>query len=314
MGRRERYVPYDYEAAYTDEIRKTEEEQQRRTPAGSIYALKEIRSGDQLELEIYPEFKKWKDVPEEGRKKKRDNSAAQRDLNDRNARKTLERLVNANFGEGDLWITLTYDGEHLPENMKEAIRNMQRFISRVNYQRKKRGLPPSRYVYVTEHDEEHETRWHHHIVMDGAMDRDTVEACWKIRSRNQIRKIVPDENGLTGLAKYITKDGYKHKKNERRWNASKNLKKPEIRTVHSVRPKGGEDGRRMSPRRIRSYVNEMLKDRGEIETICRSWHPDYIFTDAKINFNKVNQQYYIQARMRRAKPPGRDKRGWKQQN
>lgn len=313
MGRREKYVPYDYEAAYTDEIRKQEEDQQRRTPAGSIYALKEIRAGDQMEIDIYPEHKRWRNVPEEGRRRKKDNSTAQRNLNDRNARKQLERILNANFGEGDLWITLTYDEEHLPEDMAEAVRNMQKFISRVNYQRKKRGLPAAKYVYVTEHDEEHETRWHHHIVMDGAMDRDTVEACWKLRSRNQIRKVVPDENGLTGLAKYITKDGYKRKKNERRWNASKNLKKPEIRTVHSMRPKGGPEGRRTSPRMIRSYVNRMLRDQGEIETICREWYPDYIFTDAKILFNQVNQQYYINARMRRTGPPGGNKR-WKQQN
>lgn len=313
MGRREKYVPYDYEAAYADEIRKQEEDQQRRTPAGSIYALKEIRAGDQMEIDIYPEHKRWRDVPEEGRRRKKDNSTAQRNLNDRNARKQLERILNTNFGEGDLWITLTYDEGHLPEDMAEAVRNMQKFISRVNYQRKKRGLPAAKYVYVTEHDEDHETRWHHHIVMDGAMDRDTVESCWKLRSRNQIRKIIPDENGLTGLAKYITKDGYKRKKNERRWNASKNLKKPEIRTVHSMRPRGGPEGKRTSPRMIRSYVNRMLRDQGEIETICREWYPGYTFTDAKILFNKVNQQYYINARMRRTGPPGGNKR-WKQQN
>ena len=299
MGVRKKYVPYDYEEAYTDELRKIEEEQQRKVAKGSIYVLKEIRSGPQLELEIYPEFSRWKDVPIEGRKKKKDNSTAQRDLNDRNARKTLERLVNANFGEGDLWITLTYDEDHLPADMEEATKNVRRYMQRVNYQRKKRGLGPAKYIYVTEHSEENEVRWHHHIIMDGAMDRDTVEACWKIRSRNQVRKIVPDEDGLTGMAKYITKDKLKRKKNERRWNCSKGLRQPEIRKTHTKRPAEGEKGKRQAPRRIRAYVNRILKDQGEIEEICRGWYPDYSFAEAVVFFNQYNQQYYIRARMRR---------------
>lgn len=299
MGSRTKYVPYDYEAAYTDEIRKIEDEQQRKAEPRSTYVLKEIRSGPQLELEIYPEFARWKDVPQEGRKRKRDNSIAQRDLNDRNARKTLERLVNTNFREGDLWITLTYDEEHLPGDMDEATRNVRRYMQRVNYQRKKRGLLPAKYVYVTEHSEENEVRWHHHIIMDGAMDRDTVEACWKIRSRNQVRKIVPDDDGLTGMAKYITKDRMKRKKHERRWNCSKNLRQPEIRKTHAKRRR--ETDRKQAPRRIRSYVNRILKDQGEIETICREWFPDYSFAEAQILWNNYNQQYYIRARMHRTR-------------
>lgn len=301
MGTRTKYVPYDYEAAYTDEIRKREEAELRKAAPGSTYVLKEIRSGPQLEVEIYPEFARWKDVPQEGRKRKRDNSIAQRDLNDRNARKTLERLINTNFGEGDLWITLTYDGEHLPETMDEATRNVRRYMQRVNYQRKKRGLNPARYVYVTEHSEENKVRWHHHIVMDGEMDRDTVESCWKIRSRNQVRKVVPDDDGLTGMAQYITKDRLKRKKHERRWNCSKNLKQPEIRKMHSKRPRGGPEGKKQSPRRIRSYVNRILKDQGEVEKILLSWYPEYGFAEAAIFWNSYNQQYYIRARMHRTR-------------
>ena len=298
MGSRKKYVPYDYEEAFTDEIREKEEDQQRKVPKGSTYVMKEIRSGSQLEIEIYPEFAHWKDVPPEGRRRKKDNSIAQRDLNDRNARKTLERLVNTNFGEGDLWITLTYDAEHLPKDMQEATRNVRRYMQRVNYQRKKRSLPPARYVYVTEHNEENEIRWHHHIIMDGAMDRDTVEACWKIRSRNQVRKIVPDDDGLIGMAKYITKDRVR-KKNERRWNCSKNLKQPDIKKMHTKRPDGS--GKKASPRRIKSYVNRILRDHGEIEEICKAWHPDYTFAESQIFFNAYNQQYYIRARMHRTR-------------
>ena len=297
------WINYDYEAAYVDEIRNKEKEEEiRRIPAGSVYALKEIRSGTQLELEIYPEFRRMSEVPPEGRKPKRDNSQAQRDLNEKNARKNLERIINTNFGEGDLWITLTYDADHLPGTMEEAVRNMQRYMQRVNYQRKKRGLPPAKYIYVTEHDEDTEVRWHHHIIMDGMLDRDTVEACWKLRSRNTIKKIVPDDDGLSGMAKYIAKD-YKRKKHERRWNASKGLKKPDIKTVHYKRPKGGSspEAKKAKERRIRAYVSRMLRDQGEIEQICKDWYPEYTFSEAAVFYNQWNQQYYIRARMRRNK-------------
>ena len=56
------YVPYDYEAAYKNSLDKMEEANEERIlkegKVKSIYATKEIRSGDQLEVEIYPEFTK----------------------------------------------------------------------------------------------------------------------------------------------------------------------------------------------------------------------------------------------------------------
>ena len=49
------YVPYDYEAAYKNSLDKMEEANEERIlkegKVKSIYATKEIRSGDQLEVE-----------------------------------------------------------------------------------------------------------------------------------------------------------------------------------------------------------------------------------------------------------------------
>ena len=56
-----------------------------------VYALKEIRAGDQFEVEIYPQFKKMDEVPPEGRSIKKDNDKAQRNLNDKNARGEVSR-------------------------------------------------------------------------------------------------------------------------------------------------------------------------------------------------------------------------------
>ena len=178
------FIPYDYEAAYNKSLEDMNEffvEQMFKHGKKVVYALKEIRAGDQFEVEIYPQFKKMDEVPPEGRSIKKDNDKAQRNLNDKNARKYVERLINENFTDRDLWLTFTYDNEHLPPDgdIDAAIKNVQKFIRRVNYQRKKRGLPNARYVYVTAYNPTEEIRWHHHIVMDGDMDMDVVEGCWK---------------------------------------------------------------------------------------------------------------------------------------
>ena len=114
-----------------------------------------------------------------------------KEKNDKNARKYVERLINNNFGDGDLWITLTYDDGHLPPDgdIDAALKNMQNYVKRVNYQREKRGLGKCKYVYVTEYNPREKIRWHHHIVMDGEMDMDMVEKCWKQGSRNEIRRL-----------------------------------------------------------------------------------------------------------------------------
>ena len=69
----------------------------------------------------------------EGRSIKKDNDKAQRNLNDKNARKYVERLINENFTDRDLWLTFTYDNEHLPPDgdIDAAIKNCLLYTSEV---------------------------------------------------------------------------------------------------------------------------------------------------------------------------------------
>lgn len=185
MGKKRRkavYVHYDYETAYKNSLDKMEEANEERIlkegKVKSIYATKEIRSGDQLEVEIYPEFTKGQkdQIPDEGKRKRQ--RQAQKNLNDKNSKKMCERVIGENFTDRDIWATFTYTDENMPASMEVATKNMQNYIRRLNYQRKKQGLSNARYVYVTECSEK--GRWHHHIVMDGDVDMDTVEAVWNL--------------------------------------------------------------------------------------------------------------------------------------
>ena len=167
------FIPYDYEAAYAKSLEDMHEwfvEQMFNHRKKVVYALKEITAGEQFEVEIYPQFRSMDEVPPEGLKK--DNTKAQKNLNDKNARKYVERLINENFTDRDIWITLTYDDEHLPPDgdIDAAIKNMQNYIRRINYQRKKQGFGNCKYIYVTEYNPDEEIRWHHHLVMDGDLD------------------------------------------------------------------------------------------------------------------------------------------------
>lgn len=293
----QKYVRYDYEAAYQQNVEQMHDwvlAMMAKNHKTVIYALKEITAGDQLEIEIYPQFTSMDDVPEKGRKK--NNEKAQKNLNDKNARKYVERLINENFDDNDIWITLTYDEEHLPEDgdIEGAIKNVQNFIRRINRRRKKKGLPNAKYVYVTEYNEDAEIRWHHHLVMDGALTMDEVESLWKYGSRNEVRRLQKDENGLSGLANYIVKEK-KRIKSEKRWNSSKgNLRKPGVKVVLSKRPNA-----RAGYKKIGSYVDTMVKDREQIREILKGWYPEYDFTNAGVYYNDFNYMFYINARMRR---------------
>lgn len=282
-----KYIPYDYESAYTESIENMNEwftMQLAKNRKKTVYALKEIKAGEQIELEIYPQFQSMDDIPANGRRIIKNNTA-QRNLNDKNARKHIERLINTNFSDNDIWITLTYDNTHLPVDMESAIKNVQRYIRRINYKRKKKGLPNAKYIYVTEYNPTAKIRWHHHIVMDGLLAMDTVEQCWKQSSRNEVRRLRKDENGLTGIAKYITKDNVRSK-SERRWNSSQGLRNPDVRIVHSKKTDGVY-------KPISKFVPEFVENKNSIQQIVNNWYPDMKYLDADIYYNTWNCMFYI---------------------
>ena len=206
------YIPYDYEAAYNKAMEDMHEwfiENLFQHRKKVIYALKEITAGDQFEIEIYPQFRSMDEVPPEGRTIKKDNNKAQKNLNDKNARKYVERLINENFSDRDIWMTLTYDDEHLPPDgdVDAAIKNVQKYIRRINYQRKKRGLPNAKYVYVTAYNPDAEIRWHHHIVMDGALDMETVVILLETSQAGmRFADCRRTKTVLSGMANYIVEE------------------------------------------------------------------------------------------------------------
>lgn len=184
------------------------------------YYRTSIYSGDVLEVEQYFSPRAaGKNIPRGINRHL--TSELQKERNKQNARKNLSRLINANFGKGDIFATLTYAGSQPTE--EQAQKDMKKFVRRIRNDRRRKGLPELKYIWVTEGLEEAaDHRIHHHIIMS-AMSLDDVMKFWE-HGRAIVSRLDPDGD-YTGLANYITKQSSRgeHKK---RWSQSRNLKKP----------------------------------------------------------------------------------------
>ena len=187
------------------------------------YRVKTIRAGNMLECEIFPI---WTAQEAQRAKRAKPSRKAQENLNHKNTKKKIMRLTNMNFTDADLWGTFGYDDANLPATLEAARKDVVNFLRRVKNARKKLGLPPIRYIYVTEwrHDGE-DVRCHHHIVMSGDMDRDAIEKLWHGGAYPQTRRLrVKEDCGLNGLGAYLAKGS----KGEKMWGRSTNLKDPVV--------------------------------------------------------------------------------------
>lgn len=189
------------------------------------YRVKTYRAGKVLECEIFP---LWNTQGEASRAKKaKESRPAQQKLNDTNTQKKIARLSNNNFTGADVWATFGYDDDNLPATPEQAQKDIVNYFRRIKRERAKQGLPPIRYIYVTEWQEadaeDEAIRVHHHVIMSGDMDRDYLEGQWHGGNYPQARRLMPKDCGITGLAYYMAGRG---KKCKRMWAYSTNLKMP----------------------------------------------------------------------------------------
>ena len=122
----------------------------------------------------------------------------QKKMNEKRARRYFEALIEANFKGGrDLVLHLTFDKNNYPESEEEAKKRVQCFLRNLNGKRKRRGLGNAKYIIVFEISKR--GRFHFHIIMDGELDRDTVEATWKYGYCNADRLKADPKEGLTAI-------------------------------------------------------------------------------------------------------------------
>lgn len=281
---------YDFEDAYKKQCADLSEwEMERLLKEGKVNCLyrtattKSVnrKSGHTiLEAQIYPSFRHPKDVPRTGRKK--ESCPAQRNLNDKYARRYLIRLANINFGDGDIWATFGWNDDLLPEDTEGAKRDITNFVRRIDARRKKKHRPNIKYIYILAFDGYE--RPHFHIVMTGdGVDRDELESIWGKCDRPNTRRIkIKDAFLLTGMATYITQNPHGTK----RWCSSRNLEKPSPPT---------KSYRKFT----RAAVVRMARNTASLETELQKAYPEYTFRDAEVHYNGITAAFYIYARMTR---------------
>lgn len=248
-----------------------------------MYREKKIYSGKILEVELYPVYKSGREIPRRAKKEKL-STKEQKNLNDKNARKKLTRLINTNFGEGDIVIHPTYRDSEMPSTEQEARKDIVNYIRRIKTYRKRNDLPELKYIYVIECKVSKKTgvmRWHFHMIMS-KMDRDTAEKMWKYGDFTNADRLQTNEYGCEAIARYMTKEP----QGKKRWAQSKNLKEPYIPA-----PKDGRIGKRG----VRKIATQYVEDKEYFEKRYKG----YRFLKCVPTFNDFNGYWYIEIVMRR---------------
>lgn len=248
------------------------------------YRVKTIRSGAMLEIEAYPFWH----IPQEKRKKKEgESSLAQKNLNEKNAKKHVARLISANFRDFvDIWLTYTYQNGKMPASFEQAKKDMTNLIRRMKNWLKKHEEYKDfklKYIYVTEHTRDgSKVRTHHHMVTNFP-NRDVAEDLWNGGGRTQSRRLQSDDFGFEGLARYITKE--KGSKTMKRYTPSRKLKQPTVTIADT--------------KLTRRRAEKIAKNEISAQEIFEKWHKHYQFKDMQVKFSDYVSGAYLYARMKR---------------
>ena len=232
--------------------------------------------GEYMDADIYPVFQK----PGARRKRCKPTSEIQAKLNQRNAEKKLTRLVHNNFTENDIALHLTYRNGEEPENEADALRVLGNFIKRLKRRYKKAGKE-LKYISCTEYGKK-TGRVHHHLIINGGYDRDEIEKLWG-RGYANSKRLQFEEDGVTGLARYIAKDKHFFK----RWNQSRNLDIPEA---------AQHDGQ-LNMDDI-AEIKEAIDSKSAYQYF-EERYPDFELVEAVYTQNNINRGIYIHFEMRR---------------
>lgn len=249
------------------------------------YRVKTIKAGDLLECEVYPI---WNCRNEVRRAKEALSRETQQVLNKTNSRKLFKRLLHNNFGEDDLYVTLTHENNLSMAECKKAVTN---YLRRVAYYRKKHGLEDLKYMVVFEQNKigGKAKRIHHHIVMNGFEDANNikvVEELWRL-GRCNTRRLQPDDCDSGGkrfeqLCSYLTKDA----NSVRRWSRSNNLDHPQVTVAD----------KKLTRRNVEQMADETIRVGREI---FQRLYPGYtLCEDVRIKRSEYVAGAYIYVSMR----------------
>ena len=235
------------------------------------YVMRRTIAGKTIEVEKYYTNNYKRKGIKRGDKVK-PTTEGQKKINSRTAERKLRQLINANFEEGDIHLILDYirvEGE--PDRTAEEMRHdIDIFLRECRKEYRKAGLE-FKYVHVMEIGERGAR--HHHLIVN-RIATEILQKCWNkaYKKQNKIKAFNLDNSGnYAKLASYLIKYTDKHRKKEdealqkKRWNASKNLKRPEP----EIKVISERDFFKIEPKPIKGYYVDK-------DSVCVGIHsPEY---------------------------------------
>ena len=195
----------------------------------------------------------WKTYRREGRRagrigKRGETPEAMARYNAKLSLRELTRTINANFGPGDLHVTLTYGKGERPATPEDFRRDRETFLAALRRLYKREGIP-LKYVIVYGYGEKGAP--HFHLVVSG-IDQRKIELIWKhgYISATNLRK----NKEYSVLAAYMFNQSRidpatGQEMTGRRWSGSRNLVRPQPQ-VEEVSAKRWRE----PPQSIKGYI------------------------------------------------------------
>ncbi len=181
--------------------------------------------GDVVQVKKYY-AKKHRTLPEYRNKKSKPTSEEIAAVNQKNAERKLTSILNANFKEGDGFVTLTYS-RNLRPKPDVARKYTKKFLRQLRRLYRQEGAI-LKYVLVTEYES---TSIHHHLVLNSIEDVNLVKMISKIWPYGSVDTKALYSMEYSQLAAYIIKETSKTFQKDdggakQRYSCSRNLVRP----------------------------------------------------------------------------------------
>ncbi|MFA9375773.1 MAG: hypothetical protein ACERKZ_03355 [Lachnotalea sp.] len=251
------------------------------------YIIEIVEAGNTVEILKYFSSRFNKRGYKKG-KKKNLTKEEQKKVNKRAAEKKLRRIINANFQEGDTHLVLDYTLENRPADKKAMREDANDFLKEMRTLYKSLGLV-FKYIHVMEIGKK--GALHHHLVINTPEEVSTraIAKAWKGRGRTHYNPL--DNTGqYSKLASYLIKQSDGMLKDPealqgKRWNSSKNLRKPKVIRKEPIKDKGWYNRIAKLPKKLENgyYLDK--------DSVSEGIHEKTGFTYFTYTFIKINQTW-----------------------
>ena len=228
-------------------------------------------------------------------KKEKPSSQAQKNLNDKRAKRYFIQKAETNFHAGDLRVDLTYNDANRPATVEQAEHCFELLRRKIVRWCKKEGYPNPKWMCITEHGANRRgkmVRIHHHLLLSGYIDREALEKMWSTGRGKNARplgivrtvRLQPQDGTLLPLLAYLVKQSA----GKRHWRGSLHLAEPK-------RPRPNDS----------KYTRAKLARLAQNQVYDKAWwaaqYPGWELVEAQADYNELSG-WAVMARLRRSHP------------